>query len=104
MGILVICSYKPKPGHEEDARLLMLGHVPLLREHELITDHAVTQGAGKGGELVEIFEWVSEEKSRSAPAIPAVSAHWKAMTEAMDFVPLAQLEEAQHPFAHFIPV
>jgi len=26
------------------------------------------------------------------------------MSEVMDFVPLAQLPEAQHPFAHFTPV
>ena len=31
MGILVICSYKPHPGHEDEARMLMQGHVPLLR-------------------------------------------------------------------------
>ena len=27
MGILIICSYRPHPGHEEDARLLMAAHV-----------------------------------------------------------------------------
>ena len=31
MGILVVCSYKPHPGHEDEARLLMQDHVPLLR-------------------------------------------------------------------------
>ena len=104
MGILVICSYRPKPGHEGDARRLMAGHVPLLRGHGLLTDRATMQGAGKDGELVEIFEWASEEKSRSAPAIAEVGAYWKAMSEAMDFVPLASLPEAQRPFAHFTPV
>ena len=104
MGILVICSYKPKPGHGEEARLLMQGHVPLLRAHGLITERAVVQGAGKDGELVEIFEWESLEKSRGAPALPEIGAHWKAMSAVMDFVPLAQLPEAQHPFAHFNPI
>ena len=101
MGILVICSYRPRPGHEEEARALMAGHVPLLREHGLITERAAVQGAAKDGELLEIFEWESIEKSRGAPGIAEIGAHWKAMSAVMDFVPLAQLAEAQHAFAHF---
>ncbi len=104
MGILVICSYRPRAGHEEEARLLMAGHVPLLRAHGLITDRPVVQGLTKDGELVEIFEWESVEKSRGAPAIAEIGQHWKAMGEVMDFVPLAQLAEAQQAFAHFTPL
>ena len=44
MGILVICSYRPHPGHEDEARALMQAHVPLLRQHGLITDRPVVQG------------------------------------------------------------
>ena len=84
--------------------MLMAAHVPLLREHGLITDRPVVQGTAKDGELVEIFEWESVEKSRGAPAIAEIGAHWKAMSEVMDFVPLAQIAEAQHPFAHFNPI
>ncbi len=104
MGILVICSYKPREGREDEARMLMQGHVPLLREHGLITGRAVVQGVAADGALVEIFEWESVEKSRGAPAIAEIGAHWKAMSEVMDFVPLASLAEAQHAFAHFEPV
>jgi hypothetical protein len=104
MGILVICSYRPKAGCEADARRLVDGHLPLLQKHGLVTSRAVVRGAGKNGELVEIFEWESEEKSRAAPAIVEVGAHWKAMSDAMDFVPLASLPEAQNPFAHFTPL
>ena len=104
MGILVICSYKPHPGREDEARMLMQGHVPLLRSHDLITDRAVVQGASADGTLVEIFEWQSVEKSRGAPGIAEIGAHWKAMSEVMDFVPLAGVPEAQHPFAHFSPL
>jgi hypothetical protein len=104
MGILVICSYRPHAGREDEARLLMAGHVPLLREHGLITDRPVVQGVAQDGALVEIFEWESLEKSRGAPAIAEIGAHWKAMGEVMEFVPLAQLTEAQHAFAHFSPI
>ncbi len=104
MGILVICSYKPHPGHEDEARMLMQGHVPLLREHDLITDREVVQGVAADGTLVEVFEWESVEKSRGAPGIAEIGAHWKAMSAVMDFVPLAGVAEAQHPFAHFTPL
>ncbi|HXS08135.1 MAG TPA: hypothetical protein VN723_15190 [Rhizomicrobium sp.] len=104
MGILVICSYKPRPGHEDEARELMAAHVPLLRKHDLVTDRAVVQGEGKDGTLVEIFEWDSREKSVSAPSIPEIGAHWKAMAAAMEFVPMASLSEAQREFAHFTPL
>ncbi len=104
MGILVICSYRPKPGWEEEARLLMQGHVPLLRSHGLITERLEVQGVAANGELVEIFEWESVEKSRGAPTIAEIGTHWKAMGEVMDFVPLSELPEALHPFAHFNPI
>jgi hypothetical protein len=104
MGILVICSYRPHVGYEDEARMLMQVHVPLLRQHKLITDRAVVQGVAKDGELVEIFEWESMETSRGAPAIAEIGAHWKAMSQVMDFVPLAQVSEAQHAFAHFNPI
>lgn len=104
MGILVICSYRPKAGQDAQARRLMDDHVPLLRRHGLVTERAVVRGIGKTGDLIEIFEWASEEKSRSAPTIPEVGAHWKAMAEVLDFVPLASLPEAQREFAHFTPI
>jgi len=102
MSILVICSYKAKPGREAETRRLIDSHVTLLRKHDLITPREVVRATGPDSVFVEIFEWASEEKSRSAPGIPEIGAHWKAMAEAMDFVPLGSLAEAQHPFAHFI--
>ncbi|HWC63624.1 MAG TPA: hypothetical protein VG501_08375 [Rhizomicrobium sp.] len=99
MGILVICSYRPK---SEAARRLMDDHVPLLHKHGLVTERTAIRGAGRNGEWVEIFEWVSEEKSRAAPGIPEIGAHWKTMAEVMDFVPLASLPESRKPFARFI--
>jgi hypothetical protein len=103
MGILVICSYKVRPGQAERARQLVAAHVPTLRRHGLITDREALKGEGAGDNFVEVFEWASEEKSRMAPTIPEVGNLWKSMTEAMEFVPLASLAEAQKPFAHFTP-
>ena len=102
MGILVICSYRIRRGHEAEARRLLEEHVPLLRRHGLITDRPAIQGKGVADTLIEIFEWESVEKSRLAPSIPEIGAHWQAMAEAMNFTPLALLPEAQRPFANFM--
>jgi hypothetical protein len=104
MGILVVCSYRAKPGREDEARGLLARHVPTLRQHGLVTDRPVTQGEGADRSLVEMFEWASEEKSRMAATIAEVAELWKVMSEAMDFVALASLAEAQRPFAHFKPI
>jgi quinol monooxygenase YgiN len=104
MGIVVICSYKAKPGHEDEAQRLVEAHAPALRRNGLITARPVVRAAGPEGVFVEIFEWESEEKSRSAPAIHEIGEHWKAMAAVMDFVPLASLPRAQQPFAHFTAI
>jgi len=62
------------------------------------------QAVSQDGALIEIFEWESVEKSRGAPGIAEIGAHWKAMSEVMDFVPMASLQESQHAFAHFNPL
>ena len=103
MGILVICSYRLKPGYHAEANRLLDEHVPALRRHGLITDRPAIQGLGANGSIVEIFEWESAEKSRAAPTIPEIGALWKAIAGVADFVPLASLDEAQHSFAHFTP-
>jgi|SRR5271170_707273 len=103
MGILVICSYRAKGAHGDEAQRLLAEHLPTLRKHGLVTDRPEVHGKGVDGTFVEIFEWASEEKSRLAPTIPDVGALWKKMAEVMDFIALASLSEAQHPFAHFAP-
>ncbi len=103
MGIIVICSYKLKPGREDEARALVARHVPALRAQDLVTARPAILAHGADGAVVEIFEWASAEKSRSAPANPEIGALWKAMAGVMEFVPLASLPEAQRPFAHFDP-
>lgn len=103
MGILVICSYRIKPGREAEANRLLGEHVPALSRHGLITDRPVIQASGADGAVVEIFEWESVEKSRAAPTIPEIAVIWKELSEVADFVPLAAFAEAQRPFAHFTP-
>ena len=104
MGVLVICSYKPKPGREAAMKALVSRHLPTLRAAGLVTEREGAVGESADGAIVELFEWASAEKSRNALAVPSVAALWKEMSEASDFVPLASLKEAQRAFAHFTPL
>jgi len=103
MGILVICSYRIKPGHQAEAERILAEHIPALRRYGLITDRPVVQGAGANGTVIEIFEWESAEKSRAAPTVPEIAALWKDLAAVAEFIPLSKLDEAQRPFAHFTP-
>jgi hypothetical protein len=103
MGILVICSYKAKPGKEGALRALVLEHLPALQRLGLATLRAGTTMEGQGGHILEVFEWASEEQSRNAQSNPEVAALWRRFAEISDFVPLASLAEAKKPFAHFAP-
>jgi len=104
MGIVVICSYQPKPGGEVKLIELLKKHGPTLRVEGLITDRPVSFLKSGEGAYLEIFEWISEEASRGAHENKAVGPIWGAMAEVADFVPLSSLEQAQTPFAHFEPI
>jgi quinol monooxygenase YgiN len=104
MGQVVIVAFRPKEG--ADGRLLALirDHVPILRGEGLATDREPVVLKAADGTLVEIFEWVSAQAIEAAHSNPVVQALWLRFAEIADYVPLAQLGEAQGPFATFEPI
>lgn len=102
MAVMVICVYQPKSGKEEELQALLGEQHSTLRSLELTTDFVYYARAANGSWL-ELFEWVSEDHSRSAHDIPAVMEIWGCLSEVCDFKPLASLEEAKSPFSHFTP-
>lgn len=102
--ILVICSYKAKPGQDNALRAIMHEHVPALQRLGLATARAPMAMRAADGVYVEVFEWASEAASRSAHDHPEVKRIWGRFAEVCDFVPLASVTEAGKPFAHFHPV
>jgi hypothetical protein len=102
--ILVICSYRAKPGQEAALREIMREHVPALQKLGLATPRAPMAMRGADGVYVEVFEWASEAASRSAHDHAEVKRIWGRFAEVCDFVPLASVSEAAKPFAHFHPV
>lgn len=104
MGRFVIAAYKPKPGREAALLVAVTKHAAVLRTEELITDRPVQAMRAADGTIVEVFEWQSAEAIERAHANPAVQALWAEFGAACEYLPLANLPEAQQMFAEFEPL
>jgi hypothetical protein len=78
-----ICTYRIKPGKEDDFVTLLRRHWPTLREAELAADtpSQVFRGADESGGtfFVEILIWRDEKMPNRAHELPAVMAIWEPM-------------------------
>ncbi|OOG50904.1 hypothetical protein [Rhodanobacter sp. C01] len=101
MGRFVIVAYKPKPGMDEALLAAVKKHVAVLRSEQLVSDRAPYAMRAADGTIVEVFEWRSADAIHQAHANAAVQALWDEFGAACDYVPLANLAEAQQMFAEF---
>jgi quinol monooxygenase YgiN len=104
MGRIVIVGYKPKPGQNEVLKALMKTHVPRLRAEGLATEREPILMEAADGTIVEVFEWVSNEAIASAHENPAVLAMWQEYDQVCEYIPVADVEEAQQLFSNFTPL
>lgn len=102
--LVSIATYRPKPGCGESLRNLLLDHTDLLRAEGLVTTRPSLLLSAQDGTLLEIFEWVSGAAIDEAHDNPRVMERWEALSAACDYIPLAELAEAQAPFAGFRPL
>lgn len=99
---MVLCTYVPHEGKEEDLLQLLEDHIPTLRRLDLATDRAGWVMLSQDGDSIhELFEWASEEAARAAESNEEVQAIWSAMAEVCEFTPMAKASVGQGPFAHF---
>ena len=103
-GIIVFVRYKPREGREEDLLELVRRHGPVLVESGLVTDRPFIHGRASDGSVLEVFEWLSEDASKSAHDDEAIIAQWAAMAECAEFLAVGELEEMMSPFAHVTPL
>jgi len=100
---MVIVAYRPKAGKQAELEALARDHVPFLRRLGLATDRPAVILRGKNDVIVEVFEW-KEGAVATAHQHPEILALWERYAEVCDYVPLAQLPEAQDMFATFAPL
>lgn len=101
--IVVIASYKPKPGKSEALKAVMRTHLPTLQQQGLVTDRPSIMMEAGDGTIIEVFEWLSKEAIEKAHTNPAVLAMWGQYAEVCDYIPVAQVGEASDMFPSFTP-
>jgi quinol monooxygenase YgiN len=104
MGRIVISCYRPKSGHQEALRKLMLGHVATLRSIGLVTNRVPITMEAKDGTFVEVFEWASSEAIQAAHSHPAVLRMWEEYGKVCDYIPISQVAEGSQLFSEFTPL
>jgi len=104
MGRFVIAAFKPKPGMQEQLAAAVEKHWRVLRTEDLVTDRPRYAMQSSDGTIVEIFEWRSPEAIERAHRTPAILALWAEFEAACEYIPLASLAEARHPFSEFDPL
>ncbi len=104
MGRFVIAAFKPKPGKARALQQVVEKHWRVLDAEGLVSDRPRQVMQAADGTIVEVFEWRSTEAINAAHDNPAVRALWVEFDAACEYVPLASLAEAQHPFSEFEPL
>jgi quinol monooxygenase YgiN len=101
--VIVIASYKPKPGQSESLRQVMRTHLPTLRQQGLVTDRVSIMMEAKDGTIIEVFEWRSQAAIDQAHTNPAVLEMWGKYAEVCDYVPVGTVAETADMFPAFRP-
>ena len=104
MGRIVIVAYRPKAGRQQALERLMRQHHARLRAEGLVTDRMPTLMRASDGTIVEVFEWQSVDAIAAAHRSESVRAMWSEYDAVSDYVPLAELPEAEAQFAEFEPM
>ena len=104
MGIIVISSYRPKPGKYSELLEVIRTHVPILRELGMATDRDVVMMKSKSGTIIEVFEWESQEAIKRAHEHARVHKMWKEFEACCDYEILGNIEEAKNLFSEFEPL
>ena len=104
MARFVIAAFKPKPGKDRALLAVVEKHWRVLQGEGLVTSRPRYAMQAEDGTVLEVFEWASAEAITQAHENPAVLALWAEFEAACDYVPLASLAEAGHPFPEFRPL
>ncbi len=104
MERFVIAAFKPRPGQSEALLNVVEKHWRVLQSQGLVSSRPRYAMQAADGTVLEVFEWASAEAIAQAHENAAVQALWAEFEAACDYVPLASLAEAAHPFSEFRPL
>jgi hypothetical protein len=101
VGRVVIAAFKPKAGQQAALHAVVARHWRVLQAEGLVTERPRSVMQATDGTVIEVFEWRSAEAIEQAHKNSAVLALWADFEAACEYVPLAGLAEAGHPFSEF---
>lgn len=104
MERFVVAAFKPRPGQAEALLKVVEKHWRVLQSQGLVSARPRYAMQAADGTILEVFEWASAEAISLAHENPAVQALWAEFEAACEYVPLASLAEAAHPFSEFRPL
>ena len=104
MGVIVLVSYEPKKGKEQELDALLKKHVPTLQQSKLATERDPIIMKNDEGLRFEIFEWVSQEAVDKAHEIPEVKKLWEELEDVSDMVAPCSVINQQTLFPEFSPI
>lgn len=104
MERFVIAAFKPRPGQADALLNVVEKHWRVLQSQGLVSARPRYAMQAADGTVIEVFEWASAEAISQAHENAAVQALWAEFEAACDYVPLASLAEAAHPFSEFRPL
>ncbi len=104
MGLIVIATYRPKPGKEAQLAACVAEHLPVLRRQGLVTERPSIAMRSADGTVLEVFEWKDRAAVDRAHADPVVQALWGRFDACCTFAPLGQLPESGTLFPEFSPL
>lgn len=101
MGLISVAAFKAKPGKEGELLRVIADRLPLLHKLGLATDRKDILMRSRGGVIISVSEWVSDEAIEEAHQTPEVLAMWDQFAACSDFVKLETLPEICQEFATF---
>jgi hypothetical protein len=104
MGRIVIACFRPLPGKQAELRALTEMHVQRLRDLGLATDRSGIAVEADNGDVVEMFEWVSDEAIASAHEHREVRAMWAEYEQCCTYIPVRDVPGADTLFPDYTPL
>jgi hypothetical protein len=92
------------PGKAEALRAVTETHVQRLRDLGLATARSGIAMEASNGDVIEVFEWVSEDAIASAHEHPEVLAMWAEYEQCCTYVPVSEVPGADGLFPDFTPL
>ncbi|MCA9289989.1 MAG: hypothetical protein KDA25_02610 [Phycisphaerales bacterium] len=98
---MTIAAFRPKPECEPDLLAVIADRLPLLRRLGMATDRPAILMRSRGGAILQVSEWTTDDAIARAHEHPEVLALWTRFGACCAYVRLDTIPESHEDFATF---